>query len=221
MENQYPPEDYQFREEIVSVSQKMDRGWQITDLDGWSFWIDTKYGVEPKIGQLIRYYGKGLGYTVRGVFLDGKKVFYKTVQEEQKEFEIWLEENKKLKRSEFRKIKSKLDRQFANLPPPMRRRIKRFRKQDPDFRWEHESYEMFCCDQALQIAWKLKFPEAVESFAKLGYEQQRLAVPKLSGGHSGNTLGASITLAYWFLKDPDKVEFIHGALSPIVGDKLR
>lgn len=51
------------------------------------------------------------------------------------------------------------------------------------------------------------------------YEEQKILVPGLDDGHSGNTFGMSVYLAYWYLTKKDNVTKIQGALSPIVGSK--
>ncbi len=80
------PDDDEFDDsKIISLEGSAARGWSITKLDGWSFWVPADSPVEPKEGMPIRMYGKGIGAVVRGLFLDGKKVFYRT-EEEQAEY---------------------------------------------------------------------------------------------------------------------------------------
>lgn len=49
------------------------------------------------------------------------------------------------------------------------------------------------------------------------YPLEREIIPALSGGHSGNSHGAMIRLAWWYLTKPENVEREHGALVPLVG----
>ena len=42
----------------------------------------------------------------------------------------------------------RLDLEYEQLPGPLKRRIARFRAEDPDFRWKEESYEMAACAEA-------------------------------------------------------------------------
>jgi hypothetical protein len=50
------------------------------------------------------------------------------------------------------------------------------------------------------VATTLKTPEAVETWYKLGYEQQIQAVPGISDRHSGFSFGQMVRLAHTFLK---------------------
>lgn len=69
---------------IESFDGNKEKGWSITKGDGWSFYVPQNSPVSPEEGMSIRMYGKGIGYVVRGLFLDGQCVFYRT-EEEQKE----------------------------------------------------------------------------------------------------------------------------------------
>ena len=84
----YPENDTQF-EEIQIVRVKVcESGYQIDRDDGFSFWVDKESGVVPVEGQMARFYGEGIGRPIRGLFLDGVKVFYRTVEEDQEHHEI-------------------------------------------------------------------------------------------------------------------------------------
>lgn len=75
----FPENDNDFEEAtIADVDGDRECGWQIEKSDGWSFFIQKDSPVEPVTGMTARFYGKGLGYTVRGVFLDGHKVYYRS-----------------------------------------------------------------------------------------------------------------------------------------------
>lgn len=45
-----------------------------------------------------------------------------------------------------------MDVDYENLPDAFKKRIDRFRANNPDFRFEFESYELFCCMEAVKIA---------------------------------------------------------------------
>lgn len=88
---QFPENDNDFEETtITEANGDRERGWQITKSDGWSFFIEKDSPLEPATGMTVRFYGKGLGYAVRGVFLDGQKVYYRTEAEENEHREIEL-----------------------------------------------------------------------------------------------------------------------------------
>ncbi|MCK4976049.1 MAG: hypothetical protein KAS36_03880 [Anaerolineales bacterium] len=100
------------------------------------------------------------------------------------------------------------------LPKAFKLRIKKFKLTKPD--WEHAPYEVFCCREAVKIAKKLKTKEKVRAFKDLDVEEQYNTVA-LSHGHSGNTFGMSVALAYKYLDNPDGVILEHGALAVLVG----
>lgn len=68
---------------ITAVKPEAE-GWSITRDDGWSFFVPPESPIVPKVGMVARFYGKGMGYTVRGLFIEGVKVFYRTEAEEEK-----------------------------------------------------------------------------------------------------------------------------------------
>lgn len=81
----YPENDTQFETStITEVNRCADGGWSIKREDGWSYYVPASSPIEPKAGMLARLYGKGIGYLVRGLFLDGKQVFYRTAQEDER-----------------------------------------------------------------------------------------------------------------------------------------
>lgn len=80
-------DDTQFEDSVITSLQGIRTGgWSITKLDGWSFWVPADSPVEPKEGMPIRMYGRGIGSVVRGLFLDGQCVFYRT-EDEQAEYQ--------------------------------------------------------------------------------------------------------------------------------------
>lgn len=179
------------------------------------FGLDKKYGVVPKVGdtvevELVR------GSTVRGVKLNGVEVFYKTESQLEEEHKQVVAEINRKRREEFEKNKAKLDKDFDSLPKPFQDRIARFRENNPEFRIDYEGYEMFCCKEAIKMAEALKTPEEVDRFSKLDCDEQRKLVD-FDEGHSGNTFGSAVRLAYWYLKESNAVSQLHASLSPLVG----
>lgn len=79
--NQYPSNDDQFEDTaVIAVDPQEDGGWIIKRADNWSFFIQEST-IVPEVGMHARFYGKGLGYLVRGLFLNGQEVFYRTRDE--------------------------------------------------------------------------------------------------------------------------------------------
>lgn len=68
---------------IAAVDGSPKSGWSITKADGWLFYVPATSPIEPRVGMPVRMYGKGIGYQVRGLFLDGQCVFYRTEAEQE------------------------------------------------------------------------------------------------------------------------------------------
>jgi hypothetical protein len=62
---------------VASVS-----GASFVRSDGWSFCIPDGADVVVRPGMVARFYGKGIGFPVRGLFIDGQRVFYRTAAEQ-------------------------------------------------------------------------------------------------------------------------------------------
>lgn len=56
-------------------------GWEISH-DWMCFSCPADSPVEPKEGMVARFYGKGFGSPVRGLLIDGHRVFYRTPSED-------------------------------------------------------------------------------------------------------------------------------------------
>lgn len=84
----YPANDEQFEETTIAKAEKSGDGWSIQRADGWSFFVTGTSPVEPKEGMSARFYGRGIGSFVRGLFLDGQEVYYRTEEQEKEHREI-------------------------------------------------------------------------------------------------------------------------------------
>lgn len=82
------PNDEQFQEITIAKVRDDGNGWSIERADGWSFYIPAPSPVVPTEGMAARFYGKGIGFTVRGLFLDGQEVFYRTEAGDKEKHEI-------------------------------------------------------------------------------------------------------------------------------------
>ena len=80
--------DRQFEETKITNVSEDSNGWAIGQSDGWSLWVPPTSPVVPKVGMTARLYGRGIGFTVRGLFLDGIKVYYRTEAEDEEKREI-------------------------------------------------------------------------------------------------------------------------------------
>lgn len=229
----------------ATPGEDRERGWieegvitQVTpysDGDGWSVSYGDHWGcgfrdagLEPKVGDLLTTFGQ-FGYSFHGQALNGEVVWYLTPEEEQAEHERQVAEADQRRRDEFEQNKAKLDTAYAALPETFQQRIDKFRTTNPDFRAQFEGYEMSCCTDAVKLAaycsvnriateFEGDEPTAAENvlaFQKLPWEEQKRA--GVSDGHSGNSFGFVVRLAYLWVTDPGMVVAEHGALTPLVG----
>ena len=198
---------------------RSDDYYTISLENGSGFGLDVKYGYEPKVGDKIELCTFN-GSQIRGVFANGEKVFYKSDEQIKQERAEWLANNEKEKQAKFIEQKSQLDKDYDALPSAFQARIDRFRKNNPRFRIDYESYEIFCCKEAIKIAKACKTPDGVEKFRHLDYDKQK-EMADIDDGHSGNTMGCALQLAYWYLKESISITIarLHGSLSPLVGSR--
>jgi hypothetical protein len=232
-------EPYEYKEGKKGVISK---GWEITYDGGWANVIDEKYGVVPKVGDNVKIYGRR-GSSIRGVVINNKVVFYRTPKEDNAHHKQWCLDQDKEKKEEYENTKKKiLDADYAKLPPIFQQRIDKFRKNNPDFRWKYEDYEMFVCKEAVKIATTLKTKDAVWEYWALSSwddktinklkEKKKMNKKELDGyrkglekriglddGHSGNTYGMACKLAYLWAAKPEFVVKHYGALAPLVGSE--
>lgn len=213
-------DDREFEEHIIEkVEGDNVRGWTITYDGCVCFGVPATSPIEPRPGMVAKFYGRGFGYTVRGLVLDKVVVFYRTEEEEEERLRDEAARLEQKRRDAFERDRADLDARFEKLPEIFRRRIERFRNNNPDFRWKFERYELFCCEQAVVIATALKTASRIRDFHRLDWAQQKLLVPGLDEGHSGNTFGCAVRLATLFVERPEDVVRLHGALAPLVGSK--
>lgn len=207
--------DLQFEDKIIKEVRKNG----ITTEDGWSFHMPDNSPIKPNVGMVARFYGEGIGRPVRGLFIDGVKIFYNTLKQQKQKDKQWCIDYKENKKKEFEENKAILDKDYSLLPLVFQKRIDRFRKGNKNFRWEYESYEMMCCTQAVMIANYFKAEKDIRWWKNLDYKQQKKWLPGLDDGHSGNSFGCAVHLAILYVTKPALVEKAHGALTPLVGCK--
>jgi len=199
--------------ETIIKEVETDDEYYTISTDSGTFSLLRSYGAEPKEGDSIIIHTVN-GSKVRGVDINGKRIFYKTDEDLESERKKWLDKEKERKEKEFEKNKEKMDKEFKNLPLCFQLRIRRFRRGNERFRIEFEPYELFVCNEAVKIAKHCETTAKVQEFGKLKPEEQFKVA---SREHSGNTFGITMSLAYWYLKNPEFVVKLHGALTPLVG----
>ncbi len=198
-----------------SVKEYND-SYEIT-LDGWSCSLSKEHGIVPTTKSQIEVYGD-IGRPIQGICVDGKTAFFKGSVQLDNDHKEWCRKREIEQRADFEKNKQELDADFDSLPDVFQKRLQILRENNPNFRWQHESYEMSCCVDAVKIAKTLKMVEELKRFQELDYKEQKKLVDFFDG-HSGNSFGMVCRLAYWFLSKPENVWKEHGALCPLVGCK--
>jgi hypothetical protein len=209
-------ENYQETGTITEITESGD--YYSISRDGMCCGLEKEYGIIPKVGDKLTVHTKGGAFgIIRGMDLNGKQIFWKTNEVLETERLEWLRKNEEEKQQQYKDNVARMDDQYNALPTCFQERINKFRTNNERFRIDYESYELFCCEQAVIIANACKTIEEFQKFANKKWNEQLKQVPELSDGHSGNTFGAACHLAYWYLSNPENVVKMHGALSPLVG----
>ena len=167
----------------------------------------------PTAGERVRFYGKGLGYPVRGWSVEGRVYAYMSAKEAEQQRVQAIEEADAKKAVEFAAGLAEFNARIGKLPELIQERITRFRAKNgwgPAFL----TYELFVCEEAVKIAEVCETVEGVDEFIKLPTSTQTKMV---SDQHSGNTFGMAVRLAHAYLKEPALLPRMHGALCALVG----
>jgi len=218
-------QDAQFTsEKIVSVAPQAcgeEAGWSLTFEKGFSLWCPGKLCAQPPSpGETARLYGKGIGYNVRGIVIDGRVYRYLTEAEEAEQHRQQLLERDRQNQERLDRERAERDARRAALPEPFRLRLDGFEAARPNWRRDHEPYELFCCEEATRLAARFPTSEALMAFSKLGHEEQKVAAPEVRlSEHSGNTFGAALNFAAGYLNTPGLVPMFHAAICPLLGCK--
>lgn len=212
-------DDTEYQEVAIDEVTEIENGYEIQRADGWTLWCPKVEGLPaPLAGETMRCYGAGIGSTVRGIVIGGRVYKYKTAEEQEVEHQQWVADQHALREKEMQESLVERDRKIAALPQVFRERIEKFQREGGhEFRRDYETYEVFCCEQAVLIADAFKTPENIIAFHAFDWKEQKAALPALDDGHSGNTFGAACMLARLYVERPEFVTQMHGALAPLVG----
>lgn len=197
---------------VESVTEGKDSFFIQKDT-GMCFGLSKEYGITPKVGDIGYLYTINFS-EVRGLRLNGELIFYKTDAQLKAERKKWIDENNRKKLEDFENNKDGLDNDYNSLPNIFKARIDRFRSNNSTFRVDFESYEMFCCVEAMKIVKACNKPEDVDliknSSIDIGLDMRN---------HSGNTFGFACALARAYLTDLSLFMRIPGAMAPLVGSE--
>ncbi len=211
--------DKQYQDERIETVEACKGGWTVT-FDGslMLFVPDEQCKTAPQPGETLRTYGRGLGYTVRGIAISGRVYRYRTEDEAAQDHRDAVAKQKAERAAAYEGKRADFDARVAALVDPLRLRIERFRAIGGDeWRHEHEPYELFTCEQAAVFAEACGTVDELKAFAALTYKEQRRRMPKMSDGHSGNTFGQACRLAQCLLEQPELAPKMHGAMCALTG----
>jgi len=211
-----PISDTQFEEHVLDKVTRTEGGWEI-QYDKCICFFCPDVGIEPKVGDVARYYGEGIGRPIRGLEINGHVVFYRTEAQECIEQELRRVRREQELREEYAQKKDDYAARIAQLPAPFQARLARLASKRDNFGWEFLPYDLFVCEQAVAFAQALGTREAITAFRKADGKTQQQLVPALSDQHSGNTFGYACYLAGIYLDKPEALKFTHGALVGLVG----
>ena len=213
----YPANDTEWEDRTIAKATDWgEDGWQIDFEEGLCLGIPNG-PITPEPGMAIRLYGRGFGYAVRGVFIEGHEFRYETEAAMRTRFDGELAQKKGEDQARLEAEGADRDARWDALPAVYRQRRDRFIENNPTWRRDYEPYELFVCEQAHLIAAALKTRAAIADFHKADWEAALRLVPGLDGGHSGNTLGMACKLAVFEIEYPEGVVRQHGAMSPVAG----
>src|SRR4051812_18178751 len=76
---------------ITKVRNVGDVDYEITTGNGWTLVATKPEGLPvPKVGDTVRYYGRGIGSVVRGLDVNGRKWYYRTETEEEQRMDDYF-----------------------------------------------------------------------------------------------------------------------------------
>ena len=206
--------------EIGKIRKIVDDGkfYQVYSDEHSLIFLDKKHGVVPKVGNTIEIYGD-VGRNIQGICINGKTAYFNGEIGLKIDFKRRLRNSNDKKRRDFKKNMATLDEQYNSLPDVFKKRLDILRRNNPKFRWEFEPYEMMVCIDAVKIANVCSSIEKIKEFSDAGYKKQMKMVKDLDQGHSGNSFGMAVRLAYHYVSNQDNVWREHGAMCPLTGCK--
>jgi hypothetical protein len=161
-----------------------------------------------------RFYGRGIGFNVRGVVVDGHTFFYRTPEQEKQRHQEWVANLKRERAEEYERTKGDMAARLQAYPEVFRRRIERFLKNSPTA-WEHQGYEMAVCDAALRIVDVYRSKAEFDAWVESEYRPQLVKTDDLE--LSGNQWDMAKRLAYWWYTERENIWKDHAAISLLIG----
>lgn len=202
--------------ETITAVRPYDEGWDIS-MGGSGILVPNDLcDVPPAIGETVEFYGRGFGYDVRGIVIEGRIYRYLTEEEAEVARKEMLERERRKKDAAWEEGKEAFMDRVEALPPEFRKRVAWFMAGNERWGAEFGPYELFCCEQAVVIAADCREKGDVDSFHEDRDRQERV-LGEAMHEHSGNTFGASCMLASLYLSSPEMVWKGHAAIHGITG----
>jgi hypothetical protein len=212
--------DWERQEHVIDrVDGDGDHGWTLCFDGGTCCGMPASDLITPKVGDTITLWGRGFGFSFRGQAINDVVVWYRDEIEDRRHHAEELRKREADQRADYETKRDELDAVIATLPEVFQQRIAGYLARNPDFGWKFLAYEPSCCQDAVRIAAKCGDGDGVIAFQKLSWEQQKLAIPDLCDGHSGNSFGFACRMAFVYLTHPELVPKHHGALAVLVGSE--
>lgn len=109
-----PETDTEFETATITEVRELPDGWELLRNDHWSIFVDNKMCRDvPTVGEECRFYGRGIGYTVRGITIGSRVYQYENPEAH--------EESQRVMRESLRKEREERDEAFrasrSSLPP--------------------------------------------------------------------------------------------------------
>lgn len=212
--------DTQYAEHRLTEVRPEVQGWTL-GMDGSHLFCPREQcDVTPIVGEIARLYGKGFGYVVRGIIIEGRVYKYLTEEQEKERHAGWVADEQAKRARESERERTSRDARRAALPEALQQRCAVFEARNPDWRRDYESYELFVCEEAARLAahFGSDFEALVDFSNTKSADEQRKILPGLKlDEHSGNTWMAAVGLARRLMADPKLVKGAHGALCTLVG----
>lgn len=197
----------------------VENGWcSVTSSNGWSCGVEITYGVVPKVGDRFITWGR-IGWPIRGQAVNDTVLYYRTPDEQLLEDQRLADKRQAERIADYESKRTEYDARVAALPALLRERVEGFRARGGfEWQWNHEPYEMACCEEAARLVRRFPTVDALKAFAAIkDYNAQKTAYPEMDSGHSGNTWGMSLRLAMLCLAQPESVARMHAAICALTG----
>lgn len=211
--------DTQFEDKTIERVEVVgeDKAYAAVTADGWTLSVALNGNPAPKVGDVALYYGRGIGYPVRGFVVGETVYYYETEEQHEARFRRERQEEAERRIAAFDAGRAAYYAEVNALPAPFRRRIERFLRVRAGWGPEFGGYELFVCKEAVKIA-ALGTVDAVAVYHAAPCDEQKTLVHAVAyDEHSNNTFGAACLLARVYIETPEHLTHVHGALCPLVG----